>query len=75
MTAIVSSPARSWFGAHRAFLIVLAFAIALAATATIAIAGLTSASTSSSTTPSSWPVAPEELSDYEKCVMARVRVC
>ena len=75
MTAIVSSPARSWVGAHRVLMIVVAFAIALAATATFAIVVLTTGSDTSSSTPSSWPVSPDELSDYEKCVIAHVRVC
>ena len=79
MTAIVSSPARSWVGAHRMFTIVVSFAITLAAAATFAIVLLASGSGSTtsttSTTPSSWPVSPENLSDYDKCVMAHVRVC
>ena len=76
MTAIVHSPARSWVGAHRMFTIVVSFAITLAAAATFAIVLLASGSGSTtSTTPSSWPVSPENLSDYDKCVMAHVRVC
>jgi hypothetical protein len=75
MTAIVSSPARSWVGAHRGFMIVVAFAITLAAAATFAIVLLTSTSTSSSTTTNE-PVVEEELTDTQKaCELARVVGC
>ena len=80
MTSIVSSPAQSWVGAHRVFMIIVAFVITLAAATTFVL--LTSSSSSSPSTtptaptaPASWPVSPENLSDYEKCVMAHVRVC
>lgn len=74
MTAIVSSPARSWIGAHRMLVIVVAFAIALAATATFAIVVLTSSSSSSSPTTNA-PV-EQELTDTQKaCELARVVGC
>ena len=76
MTAIVSSPARSWVGAHRVFMIVAAFAITLAVTATFAIVLITSSSSSSSssTTPDVPP--QEELTDTQKaCELARVMGC
>ncbi len=74
MTAIVSSPARSWVGAHRVFTIVVAFAITLAAAATFAILLFTSSPSSSSTTPNA--PAQEELTDTQKlCQIARVVGC
>jgi hypothetical protein len=74
MTAIVSSPARSWVGAHRAFMIVVAFAITLAAAATFTILLLTSSSSSSPST-TNVPV-QEELTDTQKaCELARVMGC
>ena len=77
MTAIVTSPARSWIGAHRVFMIVLAFAIALAATATFAIVVLTSSSSSRSpSTPTTDPTVWDELTDTQKaCELARVVGC
>ena len=76
MTAIVHSPARSWVGAHRMFMIVAAFVITLAAATTFVLLTSSSSSPSTTTTPTeSWPVSPDNLSDYEKCVMAHVRVC
>ena len=75
MTAIVSSPARSWVGAHRVFMIVAAFAITLAAAATFAIVVLTSSSSSSSPTTNA-PVQEEELTDTQRlCELARVVGC
>jgi uncharacterized membrane protein len=74
MTAIVSSPARSWVGAHRVLMIVVAFAITLAVAATFAIVLLTSSSSSSSTTTNVPP--QEELTDTQKaCELARVMGC
>ena len=76
MTAIVSSPARSWIGAHRVLMIVVAFGIALAATATFAIVVLTSSSSSSPSTPTTDPTVWEELADTQKaCELARVVGC
>ncbi len=77
MTAIVSSPARSWIGAHRVLMIVIAFAIALAATATFAIVVLTSSSSSPSTsTPTTDPTVWDELTETQKaCELARVVGC
>ncbi len=77
MTAIVTSPARSWVGAHRVFMIVVAFAIALAATAVFAIVVLTSSPSSSSpTTPALEPTVWDELTDTQKaCEIARVVGC
>jgi hypothetical protein len=72
MTAIVSSPAQSWVGAHRVFMIVVAFVITLAA-ATIFVL-LTSSSSSPSTTPNA--PAQEDLTDTQKaCELARVMGC
>jgi hypothetical protein len=75
VTAIVSSPARSWVGAHRMFMIVVAFAITLAAAATFVIVLLTS---SPSTTTTNAPAQPaqQELTDTQKaCELARVVGC
>ena len=75
MTAIMFSPARSWVGAHRVFMIVVASAITLAAAATVAILLLTSSSSSSSSTTTNVPV-QEELTDTQKaCELARVVGC
>jgi hypothetical protein len=74
MTAIVSSPARSWVGTHRVFMIVVAFTITLAAAATFAIVVLTSSPSSSS--PTTEAPAQEELTDTQKaCELARVVGC
>ena len=75
MTSIVSSPAQSWIGAHRVFMIVVAFVITLAAATTFVV--LTSSS-SSSAPPSTTTNAPvqEELTDTQKaCELARVMGC
>jgi hypothetical protein len=70
MTAIVSSPAQSWVGAHRVFMIVVAFVITLAAATTFVL--LTSSSAPSTTTV---PV-QQELTDTQKaCELARVVGC
>ena len=73
----MTSPARSWVGAHRVFMIVVAFAIALAATAVFAIVVLTSSpSSSSTTTPTTDPTVWDELTDTQKaCEIARVVGC
>jgi len=72
MTAIVSSPAHSWVGAHRVFMIVVAFVITLAAATTFVL--LTSSSSSPSTTTNA--PAQEELTDTQKaCELARVMGC
>ena len=74
MTAIVSTPARSWVGAHRVFMIVVAFAITLGVAATFAIVLLTSSSSSSSTTTNE--PAQQELTDTQQlCEIARVVGC
>jgi len=74
MTAIVSSPARSWVGAHRVFMFVVAFAMTLAVAATFAIVLLTSSSSSSSTTTNA--PAEQDLTDTQKaCELARVVGC
>ena len=74
MTALVSSPARSWVGAHRVFMIVVAFTLTLAAAATLAIVLLTSSPSTSSTTTN--PPAQEQLTDTQKaCQAARVVGC
>ena len=74
MTAIVSTPARSWVGAHRVFMLVGAFAITLAVAATFAIVLLTSSSSSSSTTTNE--PAQQELTDTQQlCEIARVVGC
>jgi hypothetical protein len=73
MTALVSSPARGWVGAHRVFMIVVAFA--LAAAATLAIVLLTSSPSTSSTTTNP-PAQEEQLTDTQKaCQAARVVGC
>jgi len=72
MTAIVSSPAQSWVGAHRVFMIVVAFVITLAAATMFVL--LTSSSSSESTTTNA--PAQEELTDTQKaCELARVMGC
>ena len=72
MTSIVSSPAQSWIGAHRVFMIVAAFVITLAAATTFVL--LSSSSSSPSTTPTA--PAQEELTDTQKaCELARVMGC
>jgi hypothetical protein len=73
MTAIASSPLRSWVSAQGVLMIAAAFAITLAAAATFTIVLLTSL-------PSSWPATnapvPEELTDTQKaCRLARVVGC
>ena len=72
MTAIVSSPAQSWVGAHRVFMIVVAFVITIAAATTFVL--LTSSSSSSPSTTNA-PV-QEELTDTQQaCEIARVVGC
>ena len=77
MTSIASSPARSWIGAHRAFMFLGALVITFAAAATFAIVLLTSSSSPSS--PATTPLEPivwEELTDTQRaCVLARVEGC
>jgi hypothetical protein len=62
MTAIVSSPLRSWAGAHSVLMIVAAFVIILAAAAMFTIVLLTSLPSSSPATKS--PV-QAELTDTQ----------
>ena len=72
MTAIVSSPAQSWVGAHRVFMIVVAFVVTVAAATVFVLL------TSSSSSPSPTTNAPgqEELTDTQKaCELARVMGC
>jgi hypothetical protein len=72
MTSIVSIPARTWVGAHRVFMIVVAFVITLAAATTFVL--LTAPSEPSSTT--TVPVQQEELTDTQRaCELARVVGC